>query len=179
MNGSRPQSPPPDESQNGGPGGGHPRINLPAYTPPLAVLLVRNGALAGQRLLMHKPFASVGRARHNDLELADASVAETAALVVLREGVWMVTAMSSGGLSSVDGEAAKGDMPLAPGSTMVVGDVRLLFDPRDRPESRNGAGQSERVAGSGRRAVRRFASVLGKLAFAGALLLIEAAVTDR
>lgn len=177
MNGSRPQSPPAEETRTGGPG--QPRINLPAYAPPLAILLVRNGELAGQRLLMHKPFASVGRASHNDLELADPSVEETAALVVLREGVWMVTSMTSGGLSSVDGEVAKGDMPLAPGSTMVVGNVRLLFDPRDHPGAWNGAGKSQRQRRNGWRIVKGFARVVGLLAITGGLLLIEAAVVDR
>jgi pSer/pThr/pTyr-binding forkhead associated (FHA) protein len=114
-------------------------FGVPAFTPPsptkaappLAALLVRSGALKGQRLVIRTPVANIGRADYNDVVVNDASVSSAHAKLQLRDDVWVLTDLGSTNGTFVDGEPALGEMPLGPGATIKVGAVRLMFEPLD------------------------------------------------
>jgi len=98
---------------------------------PLASFLVRSGALKGQRLSIKTPIANIGRADYNDLVLPDESVSTSHAKLQRREGVWVLVDLDSTNGTFVDGDPIKGDAPLAPGATVRLGDVSLVFEPTD------------------------------------------------
>ncbi len=113
---------------------------LEAYVPPspraatggsLASFLVRSGGLAGQRLSVKPPVVNIGRADYNDLVVPDPSVSTSHAKLQRREGVWVLVDLDSTNGSFVDGERVKGEAPLAPGATVRLGDVQLVFEPSD------------------------------------------------
>ena len=97
----------------------------------LANLLVRNGALKGQRLTIRVPIVNVGRAEYNDLVLPDESVSTTHAKLQRREGVWVLVDLDSTNGCFVDAERVQGETPLAPGALIRFGDVQVLFEPTD------------------------------------------------
>src|SRR6266568_2981813 len=113
---------------------------LEAYVPPsprsatggsLASFLVRSGGLAGQRLSVKTPVVNIGRADYNDLVVPDPSVSTSHAKLQRREGVWVLVDLDSTNGTFVDGEQVKGEAPLAPGATVRLGDVQLVFEPSD------------------------------------------------
>src|SRR6266566_4640384 len=113
---------------------------LEAYVPPsprsatggsLASFLVRSGGLSGQRLSVKTPVVNIGRADYNDLVVPDPSVSTSHAKLQRREGVWVLVDLDSTNGTFVDGEQVKGDAPLAPGATVRLGDVQLVFEPSD------------------------------------------------
>src|SRR3989440_612663 len=117
---------------------------LEAYVPPsprsaaggsLASFLVRSGGLAGQRLSVKTPVVNIGRADYNDLVIPDPSVSTSHAKLQRREGVWVLVDLDSTNGTFVDGEQVKGDAPLAPGATVRLGDVQLVFEPSDDAQS--------------------------------------------
>ena len=95
------------------------------------MLLVRQGLLRGQRLLITTPVTNLGRAHYNDVQLPDPSVGAGHAKLQLREGIWLLSDLGSSRGSSVDGEPVTGELPLPPGATVRLGEVVLVFDPRD------------------------------------------------
>lgn len=99
--------------------------------PPLASLLVRSGARKGQRIEIRTPVSNVGRADYNDVILPDPSISASHAKLVLREGIWMLLDLGSTNGTRVDDDAVTTDTPLAPGVTLVFGEVSLIFEPRD------------------------------------------------
>ena len=150
---SPPQAAPPAPSPGTQPVGGsaapppgagdrlrHTVHGLEAYVPPsprsaaggsLASFLVRSGGLAGQRLSVKTPVVNIGRADYNDLVVPDPSVSTSHAKLQRREGVWVLVDLDSTNGTFVDGEQVKGDAPLAPGATVRLGDVQLVFEPSD------------------------------------------------
>src|SRR5216110_4089749 len=145
-------APPPAEAQpTGGPGQATPppgateRLRhtvhgLEAFVPasprsaagaPFASFLVRSGGLVGQRLSVRTPVVNIGRADYNDLVVPDPSVSTSHAKLQRREGVWVLVDLDSTNGTFVDGEQVKGDAPLAPGATVRLGDVQLVFEPSD------------------------------------------------
>ncbi|HZH40680.1 MAG TPA: FHA domain-containing protein, partial [Gemmatimonadales bacterium] len=116
---SSPSTPPPSPP---------PPAARPASPPPLATFLVRVGALAGQRLTVRTPIVNVGRADYNDVVVPDPSVSTSHAKLQRREGVWVLVDLDSTNGTFVDGERVKGDAPLAPGASVRLGDVQLVFE---------------------------------------------------
>src|SRR5206468_984299 len=98
---------------------------------PLASFIGRGGALKGQRFGVKTPVVNIGRADYNDLVLPDESVSTTHAKLQRREGVWVLVDLDSTNGTFVDGEQVKGEAPLAPGATVRLGDVQLVFEPSD------------------------------------------------
>src|SRR5881396_2964975 len=126
--------PPPPPPPPQGPAASAPQAAPPASPiapAPLASFLVRSGALIGQRLQVKTPVANIGRADYNDLVIPDPSVSTSHAKLQRREGVWVLVNLESTNGSFVDGERVKGDAPLAPGATVRLGDVQLVFEPTD------------------------------------------------
>lgn len=103
----------------------------PTTPPPLATVLVRSGALRGQRLPIRTPVVNIGRADYNDLVFGEESVSASHAKLQRREEVWMLTDLDSTNGTFVDGDPIRGEVPLMPGSTVRFGDVTVLFDPTD------------------------------------------------
>ena len=112
----------------------------PAPTPPraaggapgvLANLVVRSGSLKGQRLPIRVPIVNVGRAEYNDVVLPDDSVSTSHAKLQRREGVWVLVDLDSTNGSFVDAERVQGEMPLAPGALIRLGEVQVMFEPTD------------------------------------------------
>src|SRR5213083_1284802 len=107
---------------------------VPAASRPsgaLASFLVRGGSLKGQRLSVKTPVVNIGRADYNDLVVPDESVSTTHAKLQRREGVWVLVDLDSTNGTFIDGEQVKGEAPLAPGATVRLGDVQLVFEPSD------------------------------------------------
>jgi len=102
-----------------------------AGPPPLASLLVKNGALKNQRVPVKTPVFNIGRADYNDIVLPDPSVSTAHAKLQRREGVWVVVDLDSTNGTFVDGERVTGESPLAPGTLLRFGDVQLVFEPSD------------------------------------------------
>src|SRR5438270_5028615 len=100
----------------------------------LANFLVKSGALKGQRLVVKTPVVNIGRADYNDFIFPDESVSTTHAKLQRREGVWVLVDLDSSNGTFVDGERIKGEAPLAPGATVRLGDVQLLFEPTDEKQ---------------------------------------------
>jgi pSer/pThr/pTyr-binding forkhead associated (FHA) protein len=107
---------------------------LEAFVPAggsLASFLVRSGGLIGQRLAVKTPIVNIGRADYNDLVVPDPSISTSHAKLQRREGVWVLVDLDSTNGTFVDGERVKGEAPLAPGATVRLGDVQLVFEPTD------------------------------------------------
>ena len=107
--------------------------------PSLASLLVESGERKGERLEVRTPVANIGRAEFNDLRLPDPSVGVSHASLRIHDGVWTLTDLGSTSGTRVDGEAAGEETPLPAGATIVLGEVRLLFEPRDTGEPKERA----------------------------------------
>jgi pSer/pThr/pTyr-binding forkhead associated (FHA) protein len=103
----------------------------PSQAGPLATLLVTGGALKGQRFPIKTPVINLGRADYNDLVLPDPSVSTAHAKIQRREGVWVLVDLDSTNGTFVDGERVAGETPIAPGASVRVGDVPLIFEPTD------------------------------------------------
>ena len=97
----------------------------------LATLLVRTGALKGQRFTVKTPVVNIGRADYNDIVVADESVSTAHAKLQRREGIWVLVDLDSTNGTFVDGERLKGEAPLPPGATIRFGDISLSFEPTD------------------------------------------------
>ncbi len=106
----------------------------PGYVPPLALLLVRAGGPAGHRLTVRSSAVTIGSGKQADLMLAAPTVAGLHARLELRQGVWFLTPLDPAAAARVDGEPVTGEAPLSPGSTIHLGEVALLFEPRDSGE---------------------------------------------
>lgn len=106
-----------------------PRPAAPAVAAPLATILVRTGALKGNRLPIRVPVVNIGRADYNDLVIPDDSVSSAHAKLQRREGIWILTDLGSTNGTVVDGEKVTGEAVLSPGATVRLGEVGLLFDP--------------------------------------------------
>src|SRR5882724_8551480 len=140
-----PPASPPGAPQAGPPPGATDRLRhtvhgLEAFVPAsprsaaggsLASFLVRSGGLVGQRLAVKTPVVNIGRADYNDLVVPDPSVSTSHAKLQRREGVWVLVDLDSTNGTFVDGEQVKGEAPLAPGATVRLGDVQLVFEPSD------------------------------------------------
>ncbi len=101
----------------------------------LAYLVIRSGALKGQRLPIRVPVVNIGRADYNDIPLPDESVSTTHAKIQRREGIWMVVDLDSTNGTYVDGERVTGDASLAPGALLRFGEVRAFFEPADQNDA--------------------------------------------
>ncbi len=130
-----PQAAPPSPPSSNPPLPAGARSSGPAGRPsqagPLANLLVKGGALKGQRFQIRTPVVNIGRADYNDVVLPDGSVSSAHAKLQRREGVWVLVDLDSTNGTFVDGERVQGDMAIAPGATVRFGDVQLAFEPTD------------------------------------------------
>jgi pSer/pThr/pTyr-binding forkhead associated (FHA) protein len=140
---------------------------------PLATLLVKRGQRKGERLPVRSPVVNIGRGEFNDIALPDASISANHAKLQLKEGIWVLTDLGSTNGSRVDGETVRGDIALSPGAQIILGEVLLLFEPRDRGLTRVDttaamARPSVRSAGGADAVSRRIILIL---ALAGGLLL--------
>lgn len=113
---------------------------LPAETsasslgPLLAVLIMRRGRPGGGHFSVRQPLLRIGRDAKNELVLDAPSVSAAHAELRLRGGVWTLMDVGSMNGSWVDGEPVYGSAPLGPGSAIRLGDVELVFSPKDRWE---------------------------------------------
>ena len=110
---------------------GVPAAPRPSGAPLASFIVVRGGALKGQRFSVKTPVVNIGRADYNDVVLPDESVSTTHAKLQRREGVWILVDLDSTNGTFVDGDQIKGEAPLAPGATIRFGDVSLVFEPTD------------------------------------------------
>jgi pSer/pThr/pTyr-binding forkhead associated (FHA) protein len=140
---------------------------------PLATLLVKRGQRKGERLPVRGPVVNIGRGEFNDIALPDASISANHAKLQLKEGIWVLTDLGSTNGSRVDGEAVRGDVALSPGVQITLGEVLLLFEPRDRGVKRvdttAAMAQPSLPGAEGADAISRRRILI--LALAGALLL--------
>ena len=147
-----------------------PPMPEPAPAEPLATLLVKRGQRKGERLSVRSPVVNIGRGEFNDIALPDASISANHAKLQLKEGIWVLTDLGSTNGSRVDGEAVRGDIALSPGVQITLGEVLLLFEPRDRGLQRvdTTAAMAQPPVRGAEAASRRRILIL---ALAGALLL--------
>jgi hypothetical protein len=102
--------------------------------PLLAVLIVRRGREGGGHVAVRQPLLRIGRDAKNEMVLDAPSVSATHAELRLRGGVWTLLDVGSMNGSWVDGEPVYGAAPLGPGSAIRLGEVELVFSPKDRWE---------------------------------------------
>jgi pSer/pThr/pTyr-binding forkhead associated (FHA) protein len=98
---------------------------------PLGSLLIRSGLRKGERITVNTPVVNIGRADYNDVSLPDPSISASHAKLTLRGGVWMLADLGSTNGTKVDGEPVYVETPLTPGSTIIFGEVKVMFEPRD------------------------------------------------
>lgn len=113
-----------------------PETAAPSSAEPLATLLVKRGQLKGDRLQVRTPVTNIGRGEYNDIALPDASISAGHAKLQLKEGIWVLTDLGSTNGCRVDGETVLGEIALSPGALIALGEVTLLFEPRDRGVTR-------------------------------------------
>jgi len=101
----------------------------------LATLRVKNGDAKGGRHLVLSPMVTLGRAESSDIRFSDPSVSAQHARLRLSEGVWTLTDLGSTGGSLVDGQPVTEETPLSPGTTIMLGDLAISFEPNDGPIS--------------------------------------------
>lgn len=87
-----------------------------------------------ERYPIHLPEVLIGRVPGNDLLIPDPSVSARHARLRLSGGVWTVADLGSVNGTVVDGTAVVRAQALAPGSEVVFGSVKLIFEPMDRWE---------------------------------------------
>jgi len=97
---------------------------------PLASLEVSRGALRGTHYSIERPVCAVGSSRANDLVLKDSSVAPHHATLLLKGDTWYVTDLRSRHGTFVNGYRVATERALAPGCTLTVGHVALVFRAR-------------------------------------------------
>ncbi|MCZ6756113.1 MAG: FHA domain-containing protein [Gemmatimonadetes bacterium] len=97
----------------------------------LATLLVRKGSLKGERFTVRVPVVNIGRAEYNDIVLGHESVSQAHAKLQRRDEVWILSDLGSTNGTTVDGVRVEDETPLSPGSTIVIGEVPMLFDPAE------------------------------------------------
>ena len=155
-----------------------PPMPEPAPAEPLATLLVKRGQRKGERFPVRNPVVNIGRGEFNDIALPDASISANHAKLQLKEGIWVLTDLGSTNGSRVDGEAVRGDIALSPGVQITLGEVLLVFEPRDRGLKRvdttAAMAQPSLPGAGGAEAARRRILILalaGLLLLAGFLLL--------
>lgn len=141
---------PPAEAKPPLPVGAAARLNntmmgMPAFNPAtlkpaprpsgvLASLLVRKGSLKGERFPIRVPIVNIGRADYNDIVINHESVSQAHAKLQRRDEVWVLSELGSTNGTMVDGAQVDDEMPLSPGSTIILGEVPLLFDPTEGAE---------------------------------------------
>ncbi len=113
----------------------------------LANVVIRSGALEGQRLPIRVPIVNIGRAEYNDLVIPDESVSAIHAKIQRREGIWILMDMDSTNGTFVDGERVTDEVPLVPASLLRFGEVKAFFEPTDDSVD-PGEGQSTKVMGA-------------------------------
>jgi pSer/pThr/pTyr-binding forkhead associated (FHA) protein len=97
-----------------------------------------NGPAGSARHAVHLPEVLIGRVPGNDLVIADPSVSARHARLRLSGGVWTLADLGSVNGTSVDGTPVVRAQALAPGSEVVLGETRLVFEPSDRWEDSPG-----------------------------------------
>ncbi|MEE8360618.1 MAG: FHA domain-containing protein, partial [Gemmatimonadales bacterium] len=97
----------------------------------LATLLVRKGSLKGERFTVRVPVVNIGRAEYNDIVVSHESVSQAHAKLQRRDEVWILSDLGSTNGTTVDGVRVEDETPLSPGSTIVIGEVPMLFDPAE------------------------------------------------
>ena len=97
---------------------------------PLASLEVARGALRGTHYSIERPVCAIGSSRANDLVLKDTSVAPHHASLLLKGDTWYVTDLRSRHGTFVNGYRVATERALAPGCTLTVGHVTLVFRAR-------------------------------------------------
>jgi pSer/pThr/pTyr-binding forkhead associated (FHA) protein len=97
---------------------------------PLASLEVTRGTLRGTHYSIERPVCAIGSSRANDLRLADPSVAPSHATLLLKGETWYVTDLRSRHGTFVNGYRVATERALAPGCTLTVGHVTLVFRAR-------------------------------------------------
>ena len=108
-----------------------------ALAPPMAQLEVTRGI--GGRVVhrIERPVCVVGRDRHNDVHIAHESVSGAHATLLRKRDTWYITDLRSVNGTYVDGYRVAGERALAPGCTIRVGEVDMIFQPNhgvgDRP----------------------------------------------
>jgi pSer/pThr/pTyr-binding forkhead associated (FHA) protein len=94
---------------------------------PLASLEVARGALRGTHYSIERPVCAIGSSRANDLRLNDTSVAPHHAMLLLKGETWYVTDLRSRHGTFVNGYRVATERALAPGCSLTVGHVTLVF----------------------------------------------------
>jgi len=104
----------------------------------LGVLIARRGAPGVGHLAVRQATIRIGRDAANDVRLDRPSISMAHAELRLRGGVWSLTDLGSMHGSWVDGDPVFGALPVGPGSTLRLGEVELVFSPKDRWEDSPG-----------------------------------------
>ncbi|MEO7713540.1 MAG: FHA domain-containing protein [Gemmatimonadaceae bacterium] len=113
--------------------------------PPLAMLEVTRGKLAGERWRIDRAVSTLGRGVENDVRVADHSVSTSHATLLLKGDEWFLVDLRSSNGTYVDGHRISGERALVRGSSLRLGAVEMTFTPTvNRKPS---ASRTQHVAG--------------------------------
>jgi pSer/pThr/pTyr-binding forkhead associated (FHA) protein len=112
---------------------------------PATLEVTNEGASKGTRYELRRPLAHVGRGPHNDVVIADDSIAELHAKLQRRESSWFVVDMGSTNGTYVAGERVNGERAVGDGAVVRFGRVKLLF--RSEPDVADTEGGTRVIVG--------------------------------
>lgn len=113
--------------------------------PPLAMLEVTRGKLAGERWRIDRAVSTLGRGVENDVRVADHSVSTSHATLLLKGDEWFLVDLRSSNGTYVDGHRISGERALVRGSSLRLGAVEMTFTPT--VHRKPSAGNTQHVAG--------------------------------
>jgi FOG: FHA domain len=90
-------------------------------------LEIAKGPLKGTSFELEKPVGTIGRARHNDVQVRDDSVSSAHATLMRKGDAWYIVDLRSANGTFVNGSRASGERELASGSQIRLGAVELEF----------------------------------------------------
>ena len=90
-------------------------------------LEIVKGPSSGTTFDLDKPVCSIGRARHNDVQLRDDSVSNAHATLLRKGAAWFVVDLRSANGTFVNGSRSAGERELSTGAVLRIGAVELTF----------------------------------------------------
>ena len=90
-------------------------------------LEIAKGPLHGTAFELDKPVGTIGRARHNDIQIRDDSISSAHATLMRKGDAWYIVDLRSANGTFVNGSRASGERELTSGTQLRLGGVELEF----------------------------------------------------
>jgi pSer/pThr/pTyr-binding forkhead associated (FHA) protein len=90
-------------------------------------LEIVKGALSGNTYELEKPVGTIGRARHNDIQIRDDSISSAHATLLRKGDSWYIVDLRSANGTFVNGSRASGERELTSGMQLRLGSIEVEF----------------------------------------------------